>query len=99
MDNRNSIDAELLDKKLTFYGICEFMERKQEIKETLEEKTPNEILMYNWYIHSTPFLTENWRDILWDYLMDDINEETLSILYKCYLQKKKLSNGDFEIHE
>lgn len=99
MNNKYSIDAELLDDKLTFYGICEFMDRREEIKKLLADKTPNEILLYNWYIHSRPLLNENWRDILWEYLMDDIDEATLNMLYKCYLQKKKVLNCNFEMDE
>lgn len=68
------MDSDIFDNRLLFYGLDEFMVKRKVIKQVLFEKTIREQYIYKLYLYSRPFISETWKDLMWDYIQNDIDE-------------------------
>ena len=85
-----------------FYGLIDFYPNKENIKEIYNNLTKEEKKIYKMYVYSLPFMEDNIKDLIWEYLNGW--EETLFELSKKYreqiiknekrLKKYEISDND-----
>lgn len=68
------MDREIFDKRLLFYGLDDFYAKRVQIKAIFNCKNMKDQYLYKLFIYSRPFISETWKDYMWDYLQNDINE-------------------------
>ena len=80
-----------------FYGLLDFYEKKEKIKEQYDLLTINEIIEYKLYVYSIPFEDENIKDLIWEYLNGW--KESCFDLGKKYRIKKKKNDKRQELYD
>jgi hypothetical protein len=79
----------MIDKKNSFYGLMDFFEKKESIKENYLAMNKEEKIIYKMYVYSLCFENEYTKDLIWEYLNG--YAESLADLCKEYrIQKKRL---------
>ena len=74
------MDSEIIDSRLIFYGFEHFFNRRFIIKTIFSLKDKKDQNIYRWYVYSRPFMNDNHKNYIWDYLQGDIGElEILTI--------------------
>ena len=68
------MDKAILDDSLIFIGIKDFWLNKGLIKRHYQTIDYKQTMIFKWYIYQQPFLYEKEKDILWEFLNDDIDE-------------------------
>lgn len=74
---------------MKFYGLLDFFPRKEEIKNSYDLLTIDEIYNYKMYVYSLPFEEDYIKDLIWEYLNDW--QEAIFDLSKHYRRKKQLN--------
>ena len=72
----------MIKEDMQFIGIKDFYIKSTYVKEIYNELTLQEKWEYKYYIYARPFLKDYFKDIIWEYL----NEELGSIYYINELQ-------------
>lgn len=86
------MDKEIFDNGLLFYGLDDFVTKRNIIKEILPTKSLKEQYIYKLYLYSRPFISETWKDYMWDYLQSDITELIFMSEYGQYKRKHQSKN-------
>lgn len=81
------MDAEIFDSRLLFIGLDNFYNNREFIKLVFHTKSIREQYLYKLYVYSRPFITDHWKDLIWDYLQSDISYEELSYAYNMHKNK------------
>lgn len=84
------MDSKFFDKRLLYYGLEEFYNKRLIIKTLYTYKNPEEIYLYRMYVYSRAFISDNWKNNIWDYLNGDKTDAEFRALYKEYMDKKKM---------
>ena len=71
------MEREILDYNLLFIGIEDFWKHKDLIKTRYNTCQLIEILLFKWYVYQQPFLCESDKDIIWEWLNDDVDDDKL----------------------
>ena len=80
-------------KGLIFYNVIEFFENKDKIKEIYQELSIDEIEYFKLYVYALPYMEENVKDLIWEWLNSNGEVEIISDLGKYYGKaKRKLEN-------
>lgn len=82
------MDKDFFDERLLYYGLDEFYKKRLIIKTTLMSLPRNEQFLYRMYVYSRAFISDTWKNNIWDYLQDDITEVELLNMYMDYQNKK-----------
>jgi hypothetical protein len=80
------IDKEVIDSRLLFYGFEHFFQRRLIIKELLATKNKTDHLIYSWYLYSRPFISDNMKNHMWDYLHGYLSESDFILFYKAQIK-------------
>lgn len=83
------MDSKFFDKRLLYYGLEEFYNKRLIIKTLYTYKKPEEIYLYRMYVYSRAFISDNWKNNIWDYLNGDKTDAEFRALYKEYMDKKR----------
>ena len=83
------MDSKFFDKRLLYYGLEEFYNKRLIIKTLYTYKNPEEIYLYRMYVYSRAFISGNWKNNIWDYLNGDKTDAEFRALYKEYMDKKR----------
>lgn len=83
------MDRRFFDECLLYYGLDDFFKRKDIIKECFEKQSIDTQYLYKLYVYSRPFIKETWKDYIWDYLQNDIEEWYLISEYSIYKRKNR----------
>ena len=86
------MDKDIFDNDLLFYGLDDFMAKRHKIRDVLFTKTLKEQYIYKLYLYSRPFISETWKDYMWDFLQNDIPEILLISEYGQYKRKHQSKN-------
>jgi hypothetical protein len=81
------MDKDIFDNNLLFYGLDDFVTKRNIIKAILPTKTIKEQYIYKLYFYSRPFISETWKDLMWDYLHGDLTELEFMCEYGPYKRK------------
>lgn len=71
------MDKELFDAHLTFIGIKDFWLHKDSIKTHYQLIDDIQLTIFKWYFYQQPFICEGQKDIMWEFLNDDVDEQKL----------------------
>lgn len=82
------MDKEIIDERLVFYGLDHFFKKRLIIKELLRTKSWKEVIIYQWYVYSRPFISEAIKNNIWDYLQDYMSEADFVLNYRYYNKNK-----------
>lgn len=82
------MDYDYFDCRLIFYGVDDFFKNKDRIKACYYEKSLKERYFYKLWLYSQLFISEQWRNNIWDWLHDDMPLTELSREYRLYKNKK-----------
>lgn len=82
------MDKDFFDESLLYYGLDEFYRKRLIIKTVLVTKPVKEQFLYRMYVYSRAFISDTWKNNIWDYLQDDISEVEFLNLYMDYQNKK-----------
>ena len=82
------MDKDFFDERLLYYGLDEFYKKRLIIKSVLFTKSANEQFLYRMYVYSRAFISDTWKNNIWDYLQSDISEVEFLNLYIDYQNKK-----------
>lgn len=88
-------------EKIKFYGLLDFYPNKEEIKKEYDLLTYNEIAEYKLYVYSLPFIEDDVKDLIWEYLNGDwgIDLKTIFELSKKYRIKKERNDKRQELYD
>lgn len=75
------MDEELFGELLLYYGLDDFYNNRKLIKRVFTKKDNRTQYLYRMYVYSRPFIKDNWKDYIWDYLQNDIKESEFITLY------------------
>lgn len=81
------MDKDIFDNDLLFYGLDDFFIKRHKIKEVLPTKSIKDQYIYKLYLYSRPFINDTWKDYMWDYLHNDIDELYFISEYGQYKRK------------
>lgn len=62
------------NKKLQFNGLLDFYPNKENLKELYECLTTDERYLYKMYVYSLPFMDDDIKDLIWEYLNDNFED-------------------------
>lgn len=81
-----------------FYGLIDFYENKETILEIYKKMTIEEIEIYKLWVYALPWLDDDTKDNMWEYLNGSI--ESCLILKGKYerMKKKNEKRRQYEIH-
>ena len=82
------MDKDFFDERLLYYGLDEFYRKRLIIKTVLVTLPIKEQFLYRMYVYSRAFISDTWKNNIWDYLQDDITEVELLNMYMDYQNKK-----------
>lgn len=83
------VDSDILDRPLLYFGLDDFFKRRESIKElyiSLDRRTK---CIYKLYVYSRAYITEYWKNIIWDYLNDNVPEHEIVLAYGDEKRKKR----------
>ena len=83
------MDSKFFDERLLYYGLEEFYNKRLIIKTLYSCKNSEEIYLYRMYVYSRAFISDNWKNNIWDYLNGDKSDTEFRQLYKEYMDKKR----------
>lgn len=75
-----------MKKGIVFYGLVNFWNNKDKILEEFSKMTIDEIEIYKMFVYSLPFMEDNIKDLIWEYLNG--YEESKFILGREYSKAK-----------
>ena len=84
------MDKEFFDSRLLYYGLDHFYANRYEIREVLHEQDSRTVHLYQWYVYSRPFINDTWKDYIWDFLYNDIEDYRFAELYIEYKKRHGL---------
>ena len=70
-----------MKKNMIFYNLLDFFQRKETIKEEYDLLTIDEREIYKMFVYSLPFMEEDIKDEIWEYLNDWL-EDYEKLCYK-----------------
>lgn len=76
-----------MKKELVFYNLIGFYSNKDHFKKIFDELKIEEVEIYRMYIYSLPFMDDNTKDLIWEYLNGW--EESRKDLRKKYKEAKR----------
>lgn len=76
----------ILDNNLIFDGIKDFWLHKDLIKAQYQTINNIQIMIFKWYVYQQPFLCDGDKDIIWEFLNDDVDDKKLLIKLKKHLK-------------
>lgn len=82
------MDKDFFDERLLYYGLDEFYRKRLVIKSVLFTRPTDEQFLYRMYVYSRAFISDTWKNNIWDYLQSDISEVEFLNLYIDYQNKK-----------
>jgi hypothetical protein len=87
------------DKRLVFYSLLDFFPNRENIKEIYQSKELDDKMIYKMYVYSLPFMEDNIKDLIWEYLNGwEEGQFELARFYR--LKKEKLEKRKrLEIHD
>lgn len=68
----HNMDSDIFDNRMLFYGLNEFVVNRKVIKRIFYTKTDKERYLFKLFIYSQPFIHDNWKNNIWDYLQNDM---------------------------
>jgi len=77
-------DCDFIDARLQFINYNDFIERMGLIKKIYKRLTPKGIQFYKWYIYANVHMNRIYKDIIWDYLNGDKDDEYVLKMQKRY---------------
>lgn len=80
------MDRDVLGDDMVFSSADEFDMLKKHIKNKLEKKSKTYKCVYYWYIYSRPFVSDNAKHAIWDFLNGFCNEPE----FKARLKNKRV---------
>ena len=83
------IDSKFFDERLLYYGLEEFYNKRILIKSLYQCKSYDEIYLYRMYVYSRAFISDTWKNNIWEYLNNDISDKEFRDMYKLYMDKKR----------
>lgn len=83
------MDKDIFDNRLLFYGLDDFYIRRIQIKAIFMCKNIKDQYLYKLYLYSRPFISETWKDNMWDYLQSDIQEFEFKEQFLLYKRKHR----------
>ena len=79
------------DKRLEFYGLLDFYPNKENLKMLYQELTIDEKYIYKMYVYSLPFMEDDIKDLIWEYLNDwDDKESKFNLARKYRILKTRV---------
>lgn len=83
------MDKKFFDNRLLYYGLDEFYNNRLLIKSIYMCKSTEEQYFYHLYVYTRAFISDTWKDYIWEYLNGDIQDLAIRDLYAKYTRKKK----------
>lgn len=83
------MDEKFFDKRMLYYGLDEFFNKRIIIKTLLECKDNDYLYLYRMYVYSRGFINDTWKDYIWEYLNNDMNDLQFRLNYSDFINKKK----------
>ena len=83
------VDGEVIDERILFYGFEDFFRRRLVIKTLLATKDRKDKMIYKWYLYASPFISDVFKNYMWDYLQGDISDLDFIMVYGQYCKKRK----------
>jgi hypothetical protein len=78
-----------------FYGLIDFFENKETILKIYQKLNIDEIEIYKMYVYSLPFMEDDIKDNIWEYLNGSL-ESRLILKSKYEKEKRKLEKRRLE---
>ena len=75
------IDGEYFHRTLLFLNIDDFFSNRATIKNRLLIEDVHTVYYYRLYVYSRPFVSDMWKDYIWDYVMGDMKDEDFVYAY------------------
>lgn len=82
------MDKDFFDERLLYYGLDEFYRKRLIIKTVLVTLPIKEQFLYRMYVYSRAFISDTWKNNIWDYIQGDITEVEFLNMYVDYQNKK-----------
>ena len=80
-------------KGYEFYGLMDFFPNREIIRNIFQSLNKEEKRVYKMYVYSLPFMEDNVKDLIWEYL--NYWQESQSDLAKKYRLQKEKNNKRF----
>lgn len=84
------MDIRFFDYRLLYYGLDHFYNNRHIIRDVLKEQTVDNAYLYKLYVYSRPFINDTWKDYIWDFLQNDIEDFEFANLYIEYKKRHGL---------
>lgn len=84
------MDIRFFDYRLLYYGLDHFYNNRYIIRDVLKEQTVDNAYLYKLYVYSRPFINDTWKDYIWDFLQNDIEDFEFANLYIEYKKRHGL---------
>ncbi len=78
-----------MKKEMVFYGLVDFYATKEKIKLMYEKLNIDEKEIYKMYVYSLPFMEDNIKDLLWEYI-NNFEESQFDLAREYRKAKEKL---------
>ena len=78
-------DCEFINQYMKYYTFYDFCDDREMIKFLFQGLDHNVKRFYLWYVYANIHMNETYKNAIWDYLNDNIDDEELlrmKILYK-----------------
>lgn len=87
-----------MKKELIFYGLVDFFECKELLRSIYNGCSIDEIEVFKLYVYSLPFMKDDIKDLIWDYL-NGYDESQFNLSKEYRKAKEKLERRKREIEE
>lgn len=87
-----------MKKGIVFYGLLGFWENKEKILDDFSTMTIDEIEIYKMFVYSLPFMEDDIKDLIWEYL-NGYTESKFILSAKYRKAKEKLEKRKREYVE
>ena len=77
-------DCEFIDDRLQFYNYNDFIERRFLIKQRFKKIPYQSKRMYKWYVYANVHMNMIYKNIVWEYLNGDKDDEYVLKMQKRY---------------
>ena len=78
-------ECEFINEEMKIYTYYDFCDNRRAIKRLYRELTDNGRRFYMWYIYSNTHMNNHFKNTIWDYLNDFIDD--VEVLYRKRLYK------------
>ena len=91
-----------MKKGIIFYSVINFWENKDKILEEYKTMNIDEIEIYKMFVYSLPFMEDNIKDLIWEYLNEyeeskfDLGREYSKAKNRLEKRKKEYKNMECE---